>query len=304
MKGEKKKKPRGMKHKVREECKREERVGLVITVAILIVVISVSGFFIHSMLSSSQQKQETSSLSELKAAIVDHLSLTYPSQTFIQTATYILKQAGFTVDYVHGEEVTVEFFRNLPTHNYGLIIFRIHSTTAGYFFTSQLYSNTEYVYEQLVERVGKASGDGNPPFYFDIKPAFVSSNMRGRFRNATIIMMGCNGLRNIDMASAFVEKGAKVYISWDKSVSASHTDKATTHLLQHLISQKQQLKQAIDNTMKAVGPDPAYNAVLQYHPLEAGDYTIQNIKGNITTNITEIVITQRILKKRKDYEIH
>ena len=63
-----------------------------------------------------------------KAAIVDHLSLTAPNQTFIQTATNTLKQAGYRVDYYSGEKVNVEFYRNLPTHGYGLIILRVHST--------------------------------------------------------------------------------------------------------------------------------------------------------------------------------
>ena len=46
---------------------------------------------------------------------------------FNQTAPTILKEAGFTVDYYPGEEVTINFFRNLPRHDYGLLILRVHS---------------------------------------------------------------------------------------------------------------------------------------------------------------------------------
>lgn len=283
MKSAKKQKPRGMKHELRKDKKREQRIGLAIIVATLIAIIFASDFLINSMLNQPSTIHTVNSTSKPKAAIIDHLSLTYPNQTFIQTAINTLKQTGFTVDYIQGEEITVEFFRNLPTHNYGLIILRVHSTTAGYFFTSQPYSTTEYVYERLVDRVGKASGDGNPPFYFDIKPAFVRSNMRGRFRNATIIMMGCNGLTNTDMASAFVEKGAKVYISWNQPVLAPRTDLATTHLLQHFLKEKQRLREAVRKTMEDVGADPLFDSSLLYYPREAGSYTIQNIIGSTTT---------------------
>jgi len=290
-----------MKHKIREEKKREERIGLAVTVAILIAIVSVSGFFIYSMLSSSPQKQETSSTSEPKAAIVDHLSLTAPNQTFIQTATNILEQAGFTVDYYKGEEVTVEFYRNLPKHNYRFIILRVHSTAAELqdeefvetpvcLFTSEPYSTKTYLYEQLTDQIVMVSYTmPQPPYYFGIMPKFVASSMKGEFQNSIIIMMGCEGLNNTKMAEAFLEKGAKVYISWNGMVLASHTDQATMLLLRHLVVEKQTVKQAIDNTMKAVGADPAYKSLLIYYPIEVGDYTIQNIITNNTTEIKYII---------------
>jgi len=112
-----KQKPRGIKHKIHEEKKREQRIRLTVTAAILIIAISVSGFLINSMLNQPSTNQTTSNASQPKAAIVDHLSLTAPNQTFIETATNTLKQAGYTVDYYSGENITVEFYRNLPTHD-------------------------------------------------------------------------------------------------------------------------------------------------------------------------------------------
>lgn len=63
-----------------------------------------------------------------EAVSLDHLSLTFPNQTFIDQITEILEQAGYTVDYYPGEEVTVEFYGNLPTHGYRLTILRVHSS--------------------------------------------------------------------------------------------------------------------------------------------------------------------------------
>jgi hypothetical protein len=220
---------------------------------------------------------------QFKAVIVDQLSLTAPDQTFIETATSILKQAGFTVDYYPGENVTVEFYKNLPKHDYGLIILRVHTATNGGYFTSEPYSQSSYVWEQLNDQVGAASyHSGTPPFYFGIFPSFVSVCMEGSFSKSIVIAMGCDSLRSNDMAVAFIQKGAKVYIGWDGSVSASHTDQATIDVLQHLIPQKQTIEKAVESTMAEVGPDSGENgrpSMLFYYPLGAGVQTIRSISN-------------------------
>jgi hypothetical protein len=271
-----KKKPRGIKQKIREEKERERRLGLrIVTAVILAIIISISGFMVNSMLNQPSTNQATSS--EPRAAIVDHLSLTAPNPPFIENATNTLKQAGYIVDYYPGEQVTVGFYRNLPTHGYGIIILRVHSTGIyGQLFTSEPYSTTKYVEEQLNDRVLKFSFNGETPFYFGISPLFVKYSMDGNFQNTAIIMMGCDGLKNPDMAQAFIDKGAKVYISWSESVLASHTDQATAHLLRHLILKRQTIKQAVDNTMQEVGSDPEYNSLLVFYPSQVGEQTIEN----------------------------
>jgi hypothetical protein len=64
------------------------------------------------------------------------------------------------------------------------------------------------------------------------------------------------------MAEAFVEKGAKAYVGWSGSVSASHTDSATINLLKHLLMDNRTLTEAVDQTMQDVGADPAYKSVM------------------------------------------
>jgi len=152
------KKPKGTKARVQAYKKRLAYIGHAIVITILVTIIGVSAFFLYSMLHSPSEQapinptlqfQPDNSNSQIKAAIVDHLSLTYPNQTFIETATTTLKQAGYTVDYYSGEKVTVEFYRNLPTHGYKIIILRVHSTTGGHqsvsLFTSEPYSESKYV---------------------------------------------------------------------------------------------------------------------------------------------------------------
>lgn len=304
------------KQKIREEKEREQRIGLAVTVAILIAVISFSGFLINSMLNQPSTNHTVSSISEPKAAIVDQASLSpaeTPNPQFTETATNLLKQTWDIVDYYHGERVNVDFYRNLATHGYALIILRVHSglSKGGNppvgFFTSEPYSSQKYLYEQLTEQIVSVhylpyeKGD---PEYFGIWPGFITQSMQGRFNNTIIIMMGCDGLRYTDMAEAFLQKGAKVYMSWNRSVSPSHSDTATIRLLQHLITEKQTVKQSVENTMNEVGPDYSYKSYLIYHPSESGDYTIQSIVGTMTTNIGETLVAQDILRKRMHYRVH
>jgi len=282
MKSNKRQKSEGMKHRVRAEKKREERIALTVTVALLIAIIFVSGLLIPPML----KQPSTNSPSVSKVAIVDHLSLTYSNQTFVETTTNTLKQAGYAVDYYRGEEVTVEFYRNLPAHNYAIIILRVHSSATQStgseapvtLFTSERVSTTKHVYEQMTDQLMWVSYSGEEKEkgieYFGISPLFVTQSMRGRFQNTVIIMMGCEGLENSLMAKAFVEKGAKVYISWDGSVSASHTDTATTHLLQHFLIERRTVDESLLETFKEVGSDPVYESLLDYYPVEACDYAI------------------------------
>jgi len=245
------------------------------------------GYALYSSLNLNPSGANVPQTSQFKAAIVDLLSLTEPNQTFVQTATGMLEKAGFTVDYYKGEEVTVDFYRNLPTFGYRLIILRVHSTATMAegteapvtFFTSELISSTKYIYEQLTDQLVAVSFSPQERErgieYFGITPFFVTQSMKGRFQGTIIIMMGCEGLDNLLMAMAFVEKGAKVYISWNQQVLASHTDTATTHLLQHFLVEKRTLRDSLRETFKEVGFDPAYKSLLIYYPLEAGDYTIQ-----------------------------
>jgi hypothetical protein len=95
-----------------------------------------------------------------------------------------LEQAGYTVDYYPGEEVTVEFYRKLLTQPYELIIFRVHSALGREdgqpadwvtLFTADDYRETWYTDEQKSRRLSKVSYYEDGPAYFGIMPDFVRS---------------------------------------------------------------------------------------------------------------------------------
>ena len=291
---EDRKKPKGTKARVQAYKKRLMYIGHATIVAVLVGIIIVSGFFLYSMLYPSSEQNPVNPTfqfkpenpdSKSKAAIVDHLSLTFPNQTFVNVATEILTDAEFQVDYYDHEKVTTDFYKNLPSKNYRLIVLRVHSGIAPnnatvFMFTSEPYSKTKYLREQLNDEVYAVTYDihaEEKPLYFAILPRFITNSVKGQFNNTAIILMGCRGLQTETMANVFIQRGAKAYISWNNSVSASHTDQATTNLLHHLVLEKQTIKKAVEDTMKEVGPDPTHNSLLTYYPLEIGEQTIENI---------------------------
>ncbi|MEM2249311.1 MAG: hypothetical protein QXP16_01275 [Candidatus Bathyarchaeia archaeon] len=288
-----KKKDIGTKAKIKAEKEKERKIATAILTTIILLTIILSAYFGYQILSSSFigealpeptiQFKPANRNSELKAAIVDHLSLTAPNETFVKAAVQILTNANYTVDYYGGEKVTVELYRYLLTIDYDIILLRVHSAGASLvggvelaLFTSEPYSSRKYVYEQLKGYVGVVIySPSDKEAYFGISPNFVQQCMKDKFKGAIIIMMGCDGLAGTRMAKAFVDNGAKAYISWNASVSASHTDTATIRLLQHLITEKQTIKKAVENTNKEVGPDPTYNSILSYYPFSIGEQTIE-----------------------------
>jgi hypothetical protein len=216
-----------------------------------------------------------------KAAIVDQLALTFPNPDFVQQATSMLEEAGYTVDYYPGEQVTVDFYRDLATHHYEMVILRVHSgrlrssdgtlTDDVVLFTGETYTRERYAEERNAELLMKARYfvSDPPSYFFGIPAGFVESRMKGNFDGATVILMGCDGLRSNKMAEAFVRKGAAAFISWDAHVSADYTDTATERVLHYLLIDKRTPSEAVAQTMAEVGPDPSYGSKMVVYPAES-----------------------------------
>ena len=226
-----------------------------------------------------------------RAAIVDQLTSELPEPQFVEATRSMLQQAGYEVDYYWGEEITVDFYRELPTHGYDLILLRAHSGLIqggeregeAFLFTAEPYSNTDHVKEQRAGRLLMATYGLGPdlsvdlrdlPRFFGIVPDFIESSMMGEFDDTTVVVMGCNGLTSETMAEAFIKKGAKTVVSWDGLVTGDHTDEATERLLQLLLSDGLSMGEAVERTRTEVGPDPWYGSNLLFYPGEEAVSTI------------------------------
>jgi hypothetical protein len=271
---------------------------ILITFEILIVLFVTALYFPFSISPFSFSVGLTQPIPP-KAAIVDQGSLaptSGPNPVFVKKATDILKEAGFSVDYYPGEEVTVEFYRNLPNYGYDLIIERTHSAIHNpdkykqldsildspkkshlCIFTNEVVTKEkvekyffDVVNDRLVGSFYKKGDEKNGNLYFGITPCFVMLSMRWRFDKTTVIMMGCDGLKEERMAEAYINKGCKVYISWSGLVSSNYSDEATISLLYHLLREKLPVNSAVTKTMRDMGPDPKYKSVMQFYPMQAG----------------------------------
>ncbi|MBS7652261.1 hypothetical protein KEJ13_03915 [Candidatus Bathyarchaeota archaeon] len=231
-----------------------------------------------------------------KALIVDGL-LHHPNQGFIEEASRLLVEAGFEVDVVGAEGVTVEFYRLLPSRGYRLIILRVHAgpvyrhlpgggkiAEGTVLFTTEVYDEKRYVDLQAAGLLAVARIYGRPEVsYFAVPPWFFEEASTGRFENSTVILDSCYGFyyeAPYIMAEAFLYKGAKAFIGWDGEVQAEHTDRAVLELLRALLVERLSVKEAVDRVMKLVGPDPYYRSIMLYHPPEAASMRLKPVEGS------------------------
>ncbi len=231
-------------------------------------------------------------------AIIDQLSIRSPNQTFLDSIKRTFASVGLKVDIYSGEEITVEFYKSLPSLGYKIIVFRAHSAYPMenpelipvenpkwpvYIFTAEPYDEGKYVFEQLTDQVAPAKVTENSPLYFSIGPDFVRKSMNGRFPGSLIIISSCGGLYSFDLAEAFMEKGAAGIISWNDLVDLGHTDRAIDFLIHSSFIEGLAIGDAIEETMQEIGPDPYYKSFLLYYPGEIGK-----------KNMGEIISTTRL----------
>ena len=221
-----------------------------------------------------------------RAAIVDQLSVLQVNEAFIILVTNELEEFGLEVDLYQGDDITVDFYRKLPTHGYRVIVFRTHSgileegeqvhekTTI---FTNERFDWRKHQADVWHDRLFRAGIDDDSPRVFSIGPKFILDGMQGRFDDTVIIMMGCAGIYLWDLAEAFMAAGASAYIAWDASVLLDYVDGATEHLVRQLCSDGATVREAVESTMAAKGPDPRYDAELEYYPPAIGDKTLAEL---------------------------
>jgi len=224
-----------------------------------------------------------------KAAIIDQLYSLHPNEEFIAEVTTILEDYGFEVDVYQGDEVTVDFYRQLPSYGHKLIILRTHSgamrlgsqdaeTIVGIcLFTNELYSKTKHPKEQLNGELLRARVVEDSPDFFGIGAKFVTSSMKGSFDSTVVVVDGCSCLYNEELAEAFTEKGASAFIAWDATVDLDYVDRATIYLMRQLCVEKVTIEKTVEGTMNVLGLDPESNAILKYYPLQSGSKTLDEL---------------------------
>ena len=254
----------------------------------LAIGVGIVGIVIFAFVRTSPASEPASSnhSDELKAAIIDQLYSLQPNPGFIERTTEQLKDYGFKkVDVYQGDDVTVDFYRKLPTYGYRLIIFRVHSglligrqsvANQTWLFTSEPYSRMRYFFQQMRGQVTHATTNLGTPLVFAVGAKFITQGLE-KFTNTAIIMMGCAALESEDLAQAFIRKGASTYMAWDATVGLNYVDDATATLMEKLFLEELTIANAVAETMEEKGPDPNNKAVLKYYPPASANKTIRQL---------------------------
>lgn len=219
-----------------------------------------------------------------KAAIVDQTGFSFPSPKFIAQAEDYMEGAGYEVDLYPPEEITVDFFRDLPDKGYRLILFQSHATSevllegggdaseynpspGPFLFTTELYEKGRYLRLQIDDqlRASKLFYEDSPRL-FAIGPKFVDSSMNGYFPDTVIIIGGCQSLAHPDLAQSFLDRGASIVIGWDDMVDLGHNNDAMLSLLKGMLGEGLSPEEAVAVTREEVGEDPNYGSQLKYLP--------------------------------------
>ena len=211
-----------------------------------------------------------------RAAIVDQLSITHPNPGFVDDATGQLTRAGYAVDYFPGEQVTVDFYRQLAERHYDYLVLRVHiarfegewrgeTYDQPVLFTSEPYSADQYIGEQWDLLLNPVFAYEGAPRFFGVAPNFIEEG--GGFDGTTVVLMGCSGLSTEALAAAFIDQGADGVVGWNDLVSAPHTDAATSKLLSSLLFDGLSPQEAAASTNAELGTDPVYDShLLAYAP--------------------------------------
>jgi hypothetical protein len=242
--------------KAKKIQEKEERHHLLnkklLGVSIILAVIIIMGAVLYQFFWRNQESEVKFSL---KAAIIDQLSEDFPNKNFVDNITKMLEEYNFTVTYYDYTQTKVEFFKGLAKGDYGIIILRLHSALredglAIDFFTSDRYYQGGYIKELdeglLVKGILNYSGVEKE--YFAFTPTFVEK-LEGTFPKSIVIAMGCQSLNltvKQQMAKAFCDKGAKVYIGWSSWVSWQHSDNETMQLIKRLLHENKTIWKAVE----------------------------------------------------------
>ena len=129
-----------------------------------LVAVALSVMITISMQENFSENETYSYDGPPRAAIIDQLHDDLPSQYFQGKATELLETAGYEVEIFTTKQLTVDFYKTLPSMNYEFIVFRTHAIGNDALgkepvslFTGEKYRDDKYISEQLAGLIGKGA---------------------------------------------------------------------------------------------------------------------------------------------------
>jgi len=283
-----------VKRKSKEDATAKSRnKQLFITTVLAIIIVSILAAYILYIHPEQSVKPKAAIIDQLNSSMLSPTSH-YENVTFINATRDLLYNRFSAVDY-YSDNATIEQYRRLSAEGYKLIVWRAHSAldNSSMFVaisTSEVYDPSSNEYSDYLESgqatLCKIAGD--PKSYVAVTPRFIREAMIGKFEDTVLILMSCNGLKEgyDDTAKAFQEKGVRALISWDGWVDSLVNDNAIDLFLQHLITENDTIKQAVDKIPRQDSIWEPFGTWLGYYPHapEVADYHIPDYREKQTTN--------------------
>jgi len=178
-----------------------------------------------------------------------------------------LNKGGYEVDLFTTADITIDFYKELPSMDYEFIVLRSHSLAiygknpSSWIFTGEKYDAGRYSHEQLSGmlspgvpfRQGQISqmtqGDAKGERLFMIGSKFVDESMVGQFSGTHIILGGCDTMSHSFFADAFVKRGASSVVGWNGLVELRDNDAVMLSLLDDIFNENLEMDDAVEKVM-------------------------------------------------------
>jgi len=194
-----------------------------------------------------------------------------------------LLDAGYDVDLYTTEDITIDFYKELPEMDYEFILFRTHSLAiygknpSEWIFSGEKYSNKVHISETLAGQLSPGVpfivtedqtitySEALSERHFMIGPKFIDESMVGQFPGSVIILGGCETMPHELLAEALVKRGASSVIGWNELINSSKNDRVMTSLLQEMLVNGLTIDEAIDLTMEDIKKDKKSSLRLKHY---------------------------------------
>lgn len=195
------------------------------------------------------------------AVIIDQLHDSIPNKYFQDNAKQYLELAGYDVDIFTTQQITVDFYKNLPSMNYKYIVIRTHGledpeyNNATFLFTGEKYNLNKHISEQLAGQLGKGAPiyeeernlileereNLEDSMYFLVGAKLVDELMVGEFPDSVILIGGCESVRNRDLATSLIWRGASEIVGWDRTIGSIENDRVMLAFLEKNLVDKEEI---------------------------------------------------------------
>jgi len=267
------------------------RKQLILKIIFVVIIIGVTATIFSINLQEETIEIENVSNSGIpRAAIIDQLHNDIPNLEYQKNVTAYLTSAGYDVDIYTTDDITVNFYKKLPSMNYEFIVIRSHSLGDGTveesasLFTGEIYRRDRYMDEQYAGQVGKglqylpaeverlggweALRDET---YFVVGSKLVDELMVGTFPNSIIVLGGCETTEGTTLADSLLQRGASEVIGWNGLVSSKDNDKVIMKLLEDTLLNEVEIQHAVQSVMQEYDEKLAMPAILKYYSSGASD---------------------------------